>query len=150
LAFSAPVILGAIKSFLFLTWEPIKKNAAILCQKMALDMASRMHLVWNIYAYTFQNDVSVPSLGALLNMRFPGISCGNFAHWHLTSMVISLWGQYQVLHHSNHSCRNKVEHNERRVAVPLFLGSYSVMCWMLSIPGIVKRICYKKSITWIL
>ncbi len=49
LAFLVPGVLCALNSVLNLIWEPMKKSAAILSQKMALDMGkNRMQVVWNI------------------------------------------------------------------------------------------------------
>ncbi len=46
----------------------------------------------------------------------------------LYNMHNNIPGQYStpVLHHYNSPCRNKVEHNEHRVEVPLFPDSYSL------------------------
>jgi hypothetical protein len=83
--------------------------------------------------------VSVPTLGALLNPRIIGQSCGNWKQWLLTCMIITSVGQNYVFRLLHSPCRNKIKHLKIELRCIYSLTDYSSNC--------VER-CKKNLVLW--
>ncbi len=99
--------LKEIKLFYFILFAPIVKTSKCLQTSRLLIRNTKQILIITIV---------YPAWAPCSTSRW---LCKVVATHHQDNLPVGT-----VLHHCNHSCGNKVEQNERRVEVHLFLSSY--------------------------